>query len=64
MSLTEVILEDTQEELEETKRKLEIAVKGLKDVEKHMRSIVYPRMLDESPAYQITIKCLKDLGVE
>lgn len=50
-------------ELEDLKIKLEIAVKGLKDIKRHLVYMGGPAVLN-SGAYALINNCLKDLGVE
>jgi hypothetical protein len=57
------LIEILHDDLAETKRKLEIAVKGLLAVHKHME-VMGAGMAKYSTVYNITDKCLKDLGVE
>ena len=61
-----MLIDDLLEETEDLKRKLEIAVKGLKDVKEHFAYISGRGSFIEqfSPSYIILNKCLKDLGVE
>lgn len=61
-----VLVDKACKEFDETKRKLEIAVKGLKDIKEHFTYISGRGSFIEqfSPSYIILNKCLKDLGVE
>lgn len=64
MITSPILQPNNDEELAETKRKLEIAVKGLKEMKIHLELIIDSRLIEHSPSYIMLNKYLEKLGVE